>query len=158
MRDMNNIYLAARMAASKRDKRFANRERAAECLHVSAEALADYENGITLPPCDVVAWMIDVYGAPELRGRHMRACCPLMTEGLPDGGGLQGAALGWISGMDDVEALGRLFARVARDGRVNADERDAAAQIRSKAVELTRVMLESIAAIDAAMNGGRPCD
>ena len=47
---------------------------------------------------------------------------------------------------------------MARDGRVNADERDAAAQIRSKAVELTRVMLESIAAIDAAMNGGRPCD
>ena len=155
MKDPNNIYLQARMEASRRDRLFANRERAAERLHVSAEALSDYENGETLPPCDAVQWMIEVYGAPDLKAKHMRACCPLMCEGLPDDSNLMRAALGWVAGLRDADELGAAFAKVALDGAVTPDEKGQADAIRARAVELTRIMLETIAAIDAASNGGR---
>ena len=74
----DNIYRAARMEAAKIDRRLANRERAAAAIYCSPEALCDYENGHTLPPCDIVQAMIETYGTPDLRGQHIRACCPLM--------------------------------------------------------------------------------
>lgn len=154
MKDRTNIYLAARAAASRRDRLLANRDRAAERLHVSVQALSDYETGETLPPCDVVQWMVDVYEDPDLRARHMRACCPLMTEGLPEpGSDLRSAALAWITAITDVTALGTEFARVARDGEITPDEREAAARIRRKAVELTQAMLETISALDRRDTG-----
>ena len=154
----DNIYLAARMAASQRDRLFANRDRAAEQLHVSSEALFDYENGNTLPPCDVVQWMIEVYRLPALKAQHMRGCCPLMTEGVPESSELMRAALGWVTSINRLEQVGRTFAALAIDSRITEDETDVARAIREKAVELTRVMQETIAAIDTALqeNGGKP--
>lgn len=157
MKDRDNIYQAARMAASKRDRLFANRDRAAEQLHVSSEALFDYENGNTLPPCDVVQWMIEVYRLPALKAQHMRACCPLMTEGVPEDSELMRAALGWVTSLSSAEQIGRAFATLAIDSRITEDEIIAARAIREKAVELTRVMQETIAAIDTALQeyGGK---
>ena len=157
MKDRDNIYQAARMAASKRDRLFANRDRAAEQLHVSSEALFDYENGNTLPPCDVVQWMIEVYRLPALKAQHMRACCPLMTEGVPEGSELMRAALGWVTSLSSAEQIGKAFATLAIDSRITEDEIIAARAIREKAVELTRVMQETIAAIDTALQeyGGK---
>ena len=48
----NNIYYRARMQAVERDRLFASRERVADLIYVSAEALYDYESGKTTPPCD----------------------------------------------------------------------------------------------------------
>ena len=157
MKDRDNIYQAARMAASKRDRLFANRDRAAEQLHVSSEALFDYENGNTLPPCDVVQWMIEVYRLPALKAQHMRACCPLMTEGVPEDSELMRAALGWVTSLSSAGQIGNTFAALAIDSRITEDEIIAARAIREKAVELTRVMQETIAAIDTAMQeyGGK---
>ena len=147
----DNIYQAARMAASQRDRLFANRDRAAEQLHVSSQALYDYENGNTLPPCDVVQWMIEVYRLPALKAQHVRACCPLMAEVVPESAELMRAALGWTAAMDKLEQIGRAFASLAIDSRITQDEEIVAKAIRQKAVELTKVMQETIAAIDTAL-------
>lgn len=151
MKNKDNIYFAARMAASKRDRLFANRDRAAEQLHVSSEAMFDYENGNTLPPCDVVQWMIEVYHLPALKAQHMRACCPLMTEGVPESSELMRAALGWITIMSSAEQTGRTFAALAIDSRITEGEITVARAIREKAVEMTRVMQETITSIDTAL-------
>ncbi len=149
-----NIYYAARMEAAGRDRTFANRERAAELVHASTEALNDYENSRTVPPCDVVACMCAAYGVPALRNRHMRASCPLMREGVAEYSELTRAALSWITTLQSVEGVGRDFAALALDGRIAHEEVASALAIRQKAVELTRVMQETITAIDTALCGG----
>lgn len=146
-----NIYYAARMDAAKRDRVFASRERTAEALYVSVESLAEYENDANTPPCDVVACMCRVYGTPALKNDHVRACCPLMREGVAESSELARAALSWITTLNSVEALGREFASLALDGRIDPSEAAAALAIRKKAVELARVMHETITAIDTAL-------
>lgn len=147
----DNIYRAARMEAAQRDKRMANRERAACLVYCSPEALNDYENGHTVPPCEVVQAMVETYGTPELRGQHIRACCPLMDGyGNEEGSHLAQAALGWAVAFGSVQDIAASFAAVARDGRITPNEQAAAQLIRAKAVEIMRVMQETIDAIDKA--------
>lgn len=158
MKDTSNIYYRARMQAAQRNPLHASRERTACEIFVSQEALADYEAGRTVPPCDAVQKMIEAYGNPDLKAAHIRACCPL----LPDYGGeqcseLARAALGWAVAFQSAQEIALQFAAVARDGRVSSDELPAAAAIRAKAVELRRVMEETVAAIDkatASIKGG----
>lgn len=45
----DNIYHRARMQAAQRNPLHASRERTANEIYVSCEALADYENGRTVP-------------------------------------------------------------------------------------------------------------
>lgn len=54
MKTYANIYYRARMQAAQREPLHASRERTASEIFVSCEALADYETGRTVPPCDVV--------------------------------------------------------------------------------------------------------
>lgn len=155
----NNIYYLARMEAAKKDPLYANRERVAPMVLCSQESLADYENGSTLPPCGVVQAMVDAYGAPDLRGEHIRACCPLVTEyGSEQPSVLAQAALGWALAFGDAGEVAKQFAAVARDGRITEDEEAAARLIRSKSVEIKRVMEETIDALDKALTQreGRP--
>ncbi len=152
MKANGNIYYQARMQAAQRNPLHANRERTACEIYVSPEALADYENGLTVPGCDVVQKMVEAYGDPDLRGAHIRAFCPL----LPDYGGeqvseLARAALGWAVAFQSAQEIALKFAAVARDGRISADELPAAQAIRAKAVELRRVMEETVSAIDKAI-------
>ena len=147
----DNIYRAARMEAAKIDKRLANRERAAMAIFCSPEALNDYENGHTLPPCDIVQAMVETYGTPDLRGQHIRAYCPLMDGyGNEEGSHLAQAALGWAVAFGSAQDVAATFAAVARDGRVTPNERAAVQLIRAKAVEIMHVMQETIDAIDKA--------
>ena len=151
MKDSRNIYYRARMKAALRNPLHASRERTACEIYVSCEALADYEAGRTFPPCDAVQKMVEAYGDPDLRAAHIRACCPL----LPDYGGeeaseLSRAALGWAVAFESAQQIALRFAVVARDGRITPDELPAAQAIRAKAVELRRVMEETVAAIDKA--------
>ncbi len=152
MRDTNNIYRAARMAAAQNEPLFSSRERAAASLYVSTEALQDYETGKTLPPCDVVERMVEEYGAADLKRLHIRACCPL----LPDYGGeteseLTKAALSWAVELSRASSMALRFANLARDGQITEDEMEAAMAVRAKAVELRQIMEDTIAAIDKAM-------
>ena len=150
----NNMYYKARIAVAIYKPLFSNRERAAEELYVSAESLADYETGKTIPPCDVVQRMVEVYGAPDLRAEHIRAYCPLITEYAGAGPShLSQAALGWAVALGSVQDVAQAFARVARDGEIGAEELPAAKMIRAKAVEIMQVMQETITAIDKAMGG-----
>ena len=147
----DNIYRAARMEAAKIDTRLANRERAAMAIFCSPEALNDYENGHTLPPCDIVQAMVETYGTPDLRGQHIRAYCPLMDGyGNEEGSHLAQAALGWAVAFGSAQDVAATFAAVARDGRVTPNERAAVQLIRAKAVEIMHVMQETIDAIDKA--------
>ncbi len=150
----DNIYYLARMEAAHRNRLFASRERAAELVHVSSVALQDYENSLTIPPCDVVASMCDAYGVPDLRNRHMRAACPLMREGVAEYSELTRAALSWMTALSSADCIGHQFATLALDGRIGPDEVAAARIIRRKAVELTQVMQETITAIDTALGEG----
>ena len=95
MSKKQTIYYAARMEAARKNRIFASRERAADLIHVSTEALMDYETGLTVPPCDVVACMCRIYALPDLRNAHMRTICPLMLEGIAERSELCAAALGW---------------------------------------------------------------
>lgn len=79
MTKKQTIYYAARMEAARKNRIFASRERAADLIHVSAEALMDYETGLTVPPCDVVACMCRIYALPDLRNAHMRTSCTMRT-------------------------------------------------------------------------------
>lgn len=146
-----NMYYDARIHASCRDRRFANRDRAADILFVSSDALADYETGKTLPPCDVVQRMIEVYDAPDLRSAHICEYCPIMTEYAAVHSQLSEAALGWALGLQNAQEIAMQFASVARDGRISPNELDQAKSIRAKAVELQNTMEESILAIDKSL-------
>lgn len=154
MKDITNIYRAARMAAAQGDKRLANRERAAGLVFCSPEALNSYENGYTVPPCEVVQAMVETYCCPELRGQHIRAHCPLIDNyGNAEGSHLAQAALGWTVAFGSVQEVAGSFANVARDGRITPNELAAAQMIRAKAVEIISVMQETIDAIDKAIGG-----
>jgi len=148
----DNIYHRARMQAAQRNPLHASRERTANEIYVSCEALADYENGRTVPPCDVVQKMVEAYNDPDLKGAHIRACCPLLPDyGSAESSELARAALGWAVSFESAQQIALRLAAVARDGRITADELPAAEAIRCKAVELRRVMEETIAAIDKAV-------
>ena len=59
MKTYANIYYRSRMQAAQREPLHASRERTASEIFVSCEALADYETGRTVPPCDVVQKMVE---------------------------------------------------------------------------------------------------
>ena len=150
MKEASNIYRMARMNAARVDKRLANRERAAALVYCSPEALNDYENGYTLPPCEVVQAMVEIYDAPELRGQHIRACCPLMDNyGTEGGSSLACVALAW-----GIREIFDRFAAVAVDGKLTQEELESARLVRSRAADVLTAMQDTIDAIDKAMGGG----
>lgn len=149
----DNIYYRARMRAAQRDPLHASRERTASEIFVSREALADYETGRTLPPCDAVQKMVEAYGEPSLRTAHIRACCPLLPDyGGAEDSGLAQAALGWTVAFAQAQQTALRFAAIARDGRIGDGEMADARAIRAQAVALRRTMEETIAALDHAMH------
>lgn len=165
MNDHNNIYRAARIrAASRRHSLFANRTRAAEILGFSADALDDYENGRTIPPCFRVQRMIEEYGAPELRNQHIRHECPLLDEHMTDNASeLSLAACGWgalFAPSGNVQETAVRLLTIARDGRIGDHEVEAAKEVREEALRISRLMQETVTAIDKALEsrqGKREC-
>lgn len=147
----DNACYRARAEAARTRGVFASRQRAAELLYVSAEALSDYESGLTVPPCDVVARMIEVYDAPWLRSAHLKAACPLMREAAADDSGLRTAALSWIEQAGAASELALRYASLALDGRVDDGELGTAREIRHAAAAMLRAAQATIDALDSAM-------
>lgn len=148
------IYRNARIAASVRNPSLTSMDRAANELFVSAKSLSDYETGRTLPPCDVVARMREVYGAHDLVGQHIRQMpCPLMIDYCAtERSELARAALGWALAVGDAGQIAHQFAAVARDGHITPDEERAARVIRERAIAIAQVMNETVTAIDKALS------
>ena len=126
MTKFRNIYRNARIRAAEHDTIFSNRVRAAEVLYISAESLDDYENDRTVPSCDRVQRMVEVYGDADLRMRHILACCPLMDEHMADGPTeLAFAACGWgmaFSPAGGMQVAATKFLEIARDGQIGLYE------------------------------------
>ena len=150
-----NVYYRARTEAAHRRSIFASRQRTSELLYVSAEALSDYESGQTIPPCDVVSRMIEVYDAPWLRAEHLKAACPLMREAAADDSGLRTAALAWIEQAGVASNLALRYASLALDGRVDQSELATAREIRAAAAAMLRAAQATMDALDSAMRRNR---
>ena len=146
-----NIYYRARAEAARVRGVFASRQRAAELLYVSAEALSDYEGGQTVPPCDVVTRMIEVYDAAWLRSAHLKAACPLMSEAAAEDSELRAAALSWITQAGAASELALKYAALALDGRVDDGEIGTAREIRHAAAAMLRAAQATIDALDSAI-------
>ena len=154
MKSYQNIYRAARMQAAQSEPMFSSRERTAAELFVSTVALQDYETGKSLPPCDVVQRMVEVYGDAVLKRSHIRHCCPLLPDyGGDSDGELTRAALRWAVELGSMKETAFRFAALAVDGKITPEELVAAEQIRSKAVDIRRMMEDTILAIDIALKG-----
>lgn len=162
MKRSDNLYWLARMDAAARNPIFSSRDRAAEAVFCSPDSLGDYETGKTLPPCAVVQRMIEAYGTPWLRARHVRECCPILTSCYcqedENARTLQQSAMGWLLAFRDMEATAWGFAGLLRDGSISADEREALAGVRARAVEIRALMQQTIDAMDgtAGREAARP--
>lgn len=159
-RDSDNKYRRARLQAANSNGMFSSMGKAAQYLYISKEALHDYETGSTIPPCDVVQRMIEVYHAHELRREHICDQCPLMEDyagGEPSE--LTQAALGWIASFSGIQGMAEKFCVVARDGKITYEEERTALAVRKKAEEVMQLMQETITAIDKSLSrGGHVCD
>lgn len=99
-----NIYFSARRAAGY------TREKAAEMIPVSVRSLADYENGRTIPPNDVVERMVICYGTQYLAFQHLHETNVLAARLIPA-----------LERRSVMEAVVRLYNRMKRfdgDGRL----------------------------------------
>lgn len=151
MRDDLTMYYHARIRAAERDKRLSNRERAAEILYIGAKTLENYERGDTIPPCDVVQRMIEVYGVHDLKSAHICEHCPILTDYVPNTSPLAEAALGMAISFSTVQEISMQFAAIARDGKITGDELMNARLVRTKAIEIRNAMDASVLAIDQAL-------
>lgn len=73
-----NIYKIARQSAGM------TQEQAAELLHLSVRSLSDYEGNRTIPGCDTVCGMIELYDAGWLAYEHLRQSSEVGRRYLPD--------------------------------------------------------------------------
>ncbi|NLW01214.1 MAG: helix-turn-helix domain-containing protein [Clostridiales bacterium] len=113
-----NIYKTARKAAGL------TQEQAAEMLYISTRSLAEYEAGRTVPPCDVVCRMVEVYGATWLAYMHLKTSSEVGRRFLPDLelSGLPMSVLKLQKEVDDVTNIHRDIVEVVCDGKVDEEE------------------------------------
>lgn len=154
MKSRFSIYENAREKAARKDPFFTSRERAAMRLYISREALFQYEKEKVIPPCDVVAKMVEAYGDHELRREHICGRCPLLPDYNPNPAALSQSALGVIMAINNQDKLPVLFAKIARDGRITPEEVYAAREVRQWLVDMMNVFQEGITAVDKAFEEG----
>lgn len=75
--DCINIYKKARKNTDLTQKE------AAEKLYVSERSLIDYETGKTVPSCETVCNMVEVYGTKWLAYKHLRISTKVGSMFLP---------------------------------------------------------------------------
>lgn len=111
-----NIYKTARKRAGL------TREAAAEELHIATRTLDGYESIDGTPPDDTVRMMCILYNNRFLAYQHLKKS-PL-GEFLPElfENNLQGATLGVISSVNDVNSLLSELVEICADGEINEQE------------------------------------
>lgn len=117
-----NIYRTARLVAGY------TQEKSAEMLGISVRSLADYENGVRLPPNEVVNDMVMCYNYQPLGLQHIRNASEVAQTLLPeiqDIVRLPEAVLTLVDAIYDFadDKDDRALIDIARDGRVDEAER-----------------------------------
>jgi len=85
-----NRWYQARIKASKYNEKLCSREGAAECLHMSVDAVTDAELGLSkVMPVDKAVLMSDLYGDPSLVNYYCLHECPIgrnlpISDEVPD--------------------------------------------------------------------------
>lgn len=138
--DSTNIYLSARRAAGY------TREKAAEMIPVSVRSLADYENGRTIPPNDVVERMCICYENLRLGFQHLHETNVLAARLVPalEQRSVMEAVVRLYNRMkrfDDSCGLERLL-EIAEDNQIGEDERSDFNAIAADIRELVKTGLE----------------
>lgn len=146
--DCTNIYRNARKIAGL------TQERAAELLGLSPRSLADYENGLRLPPNDVVDRMVTVYNSQLLAVQHLRGSAQFAQDLLPDVKHmhLSEAVLTLIDAVYNFadDRMDRELIDIARDGVISEDERERFDRV----VDKIRVITAAAIALTTQPRGG----
>jgi len=127
-----NIYKSARRNAGL------TQEQAAEKLYISVRSLAEYEAGRTIPPCDVVCRMVEVYDAKYLAYLHLKQSTEVGRRFLPDLHilDLPRSVLKLQKEVKDVTEIHPDIVDVACDGIVDKHERETWQHIEKELLEM----------------------
>lgn len=138
--NFTNIYKSARRDAG------ITQEQAAEQLYVSTRSLAEYEAGRTIPPCDVVCRMVEVYGAKHLAYLHLKQSTEVGCRFLPELHilDLPRSVLRLQKEVADVNGIHREMVDVVCDGMVEEHEHGIWQSIEKELMEMVGAGLEVI--------------
>lgn len=140
-----NVYFKARKNASKYNEKLFSREGASELLGVSVSTLADYELGVTkVVPVDKVVLMSELYNAPELKAIYCKKECPIGRD-LPIAtkiNGLEGIVLRIIKEFEVAGKVQNRLIKIASDGEIGPDEKEALKEIMGKLDDISLVISE----------------
>lgn len=127
-----NIYKTARRIAGL------TQEQAAELLYISVRSLAEYEAGRTVPGCDVVCRMIEVYHTDWLGYEHLKQSTQVGQRYLPDIDftDLAKSVLRLQKEVQDVHRINTEMIMVACDGVVNDHEQEAWERVTKEVMEM----------------------
>lgn len=129
IKENNNIYFHCRKQAALYNDKLYSRESASELLGVSVSSLADYELGNTkVVPVDKVVLMGDLYNAPELLNYYCSKECPIgCRKDIPvEISSLEQITLKILDDLqsDKLSDCLKLLIRIAKDGKINENEKD----------------------------------
>lgn len=138
----DNVYCKARKEAALYDERLKSREGAAEMLGLHPSTLADYELGNTkVMPVDKVVLMSDLYNAPELKNHYCKYQCPIGADKdiATEIKGIQDIVINmlYVLNAENVAVIENRLIDIAKDGKVNEDEKEDLNNILSLLSELT---------------------
>lgn len=102
---------------------------ASELLYISPKSLANYEAGKTVPPCEVVCKMVEIYGTKWLAYKHLRQSTLVGSKFLPsidllDVADLPKSVLKLQKEVGDVVNVKNNMIEVAVDGEIEEHEED----------------------------------
>lgn len=102
---------------------------ASELLNVSPKSLANYESEKTVPPCEVVCKMVEIYGTKWLAYKHLRQSSLVGSKFLPsldllDVSDLPKSVLKLQKEVGDVVGVKDNMIDVAVDGEIQEHEED----------------------------------
>ncbi len=133
------IYSTARKSAGF------TQELTAELLIVSLGSLRDYETGVRLPPDDVVARMVEIYGTPFLAYQHLRLSAELARAIIPEikEESLPQAVVRLICRVQEFTAVDRTQAllKISEYGLIDQVERPVFNEILGELEEIVRASL-----------------
>ncbi len=128
---LNNVYCRARLEAAKYNPKLSSREGAAELLGISAYSLGDYELGNTIPPCDKVNLMADLYNAPELKNYYCTNECPIGEKTVKkiEVKEIDRTTIELLSTLKKIPNVSDILLTIAEDGIISPDEEESLLEI-----------------------------
>lgn len=132
-----NIYKTARLMAG------ITQEQAAELLYISVRSLAEYEAGRTIPSCETVCRMIEVYDTHWLGYEHLKKSTEVGRRYLPDieFTDLARSVLRLQKEVADVHNINNDMIMVACDGLVQEHEKETWKHVTKEVLEMAAAAL-----------------